>query len=113
MASAPDRQIGEMDGGTALPRKNGELVFEAPWEGRAFGMAIALRDRGLYEWRDFRERLATEIATGQDKRAPSSYYAQWLAALEKIAVEKGFVTREELDRRTGEHPFAKTSEAEP
>ena len=26
---------------TDLPRRNGELVFEAPWESRAFGLAAA------------------------------------------------------------------------
>src|SRR4051794_27557746 len=53
--------IGEMDGDVALPRSNGELVFEAPWEGRAFGLAVALNERGIYEWRAFRDQLVAEI----------------------------------------------------
>jgi len=32
------------------PSRNGELVFQAPWEGRAFGMAVALHDAGLFTW---------------------------------------------------------------
>ena len=37
-----DREIANMQGATALPRKNGELIFYEPWEGRVFGMAITL-----------------------------------------------------------------------
>ena len=40
--AAPDPRISTMDEQVALPRKNGELVFEAPWEARAFGLAVAL-----------------------------------------------------------------------
>ena len=108
MTSSPDRNIANMEGASALPRKNGELVFEAPWEGRVFGIAVALGDEGLYEWRDFSQRLSAEIAdTAGESR--SSYYEQWLAALEKLALEKGFVTGEELDRRTDEFASGRLS----
>ena len=59
MAATIDQRIASMDQQIALPRKNGELVFEAPWEARAFGLAVALNDSGLYPWRDFSQRLAT------------------------------------------------------
>ena len=42
VSGSADRLIANMEGSAALPRKNGELVFEAPWEGRAFGIAVAL-----------------------------------------------------------------------
>ncbi len=32
MNESLDEQIANMEEGIALPRKNGELVFEAPWE---------------------------------------------------------------------------------
>ena len=44
-----DRRCGSLaaDGGAAAPpRSNGELVFEAPWESRSFGMAVALSEPG-------------------------------------------------------------------
>ena len=50
-----------MEGDEALPRKNGELVFAAPWEGRVFGMAVALNDRHAYTWDEFRDRLVAQI----------------------------------------------------
>jgi nitrile hydratase accessory protein len=98
-----NQAIGEMDGAAALPRKNGELVFDAPWEGRAFGMAVALNESGIYEWRSFRDQLVDHIATTEARGAESQYYEQWLASLEELAVARGLVTRDELDARTHEY----------
>ena len=42
-------------GAGALPRDNGELLFEEPWQGRALGMGVALLDHTGADWRD-RER---------------------------------------------------------
>ena len=38
MTSEPAGDIRQMDGPAALPLKNGELVFEEPWQGRVFGI---------------------------------------------------------------------------
>jgi nitrile hydratase accessory protein len=100
MAGKVDQQIAEMDEQIALPRKNGELVFEAPWEARAFGLAVALSEGGLYSWRDFSQGLATEIATAEQAGITSSYYERWLAALEKLVIAKGLMTGEEFDAWT-------------
>ena len=60
-----------MEGDVALPRLNGELVFSAPWEGRAFGMAIALMDGGQYRWEEFRDRLIVEVALVVNQAEPA------------------------------------------
>jgi nitrile hydratase accessory protein len=99
----PDERIGEMDGAAALPRKNGELVFEAPWEGRIFGLAVALSDRRMYDWDEFRSRLVEEIAAADAAHPDSSYYERWLAAFEGLLVARGLVTPTELDTRTAEY----------
>src|SRR5437660_112812 len=52
----PD-EVSLMDGDSALPRDNGELVFAAPWEARAVAMAVALVDRLGLPWDEFRTRL--------------------------------------------------------
>jgi nitrile hydratase accessory protein len=96
-------EIGQMDGAAALPRKNGELVFEAPWEGRAFGLAVAMSDRDQYAWEDFRQRLIAEISSADQAGASSTYYERWLAAFEDLVVGRGLLSREELDRRTAEY----------
>ena len=57
MAETVDRDVANMQGREALPRKNGELIFEAPWQARALGMAIALHQQGLYPWDDFKCHL--------------------------------------------------------
>jgi nitrile hydratase accessory protein len=102
MAGTIDQHIANMDEQIALPRKNGELVFEAPWEARAFGLAVALNENGIYPWRDFSQELATEIATAEQKGISSSYYERWLASLEKLVIAKGTITREELDLWTAQ-----------
>jgi len=103
MDTSLDYRISNMDEKTALPRKNGELVFETPWEARAFGMAIALNESGAYPWRDFSAALAAEIAAAEQNNSPSSYYERWLTSLEKLALAGGLVTPEELRARTEEY----------
>ncbi len=102
MADTPGRVISDMGGEVALPRKNGELVFEAPWQGRVFGMAVVLNDRELYEWDEFRRRLIDEIAAAEAGGATSTYYERWLASFERLLLEKGILSRAELERRTAE-----------
>jgi len=102
MATTND-EIGLMDGAEALPRSNGELVFESPWEGRAFGLAVALNEKGVYEWRAFRDQLVEEIAEHETAGMESSYYERWLESLEELVLARGLVTREELDARTEEY----------
>lgn len=77
-----------------LPRSNGELVFEAPWQSRAFGMAVGLHQEGLFAWEDFRERLIARIAASDAARTegePYAYYAHWLGALEDVVTRVGLL----------------------
>ena len=93
-----------LTGSAAVPRKNGELVFDAPWQGRAFGMAVGLAERGLFRWDDFRDRLIEQIAATQSDAADESpatvYYRQWLAALEAVLGEKGLLSDLDVNART-------------
>ena len=91
-----DRDIADLDG---LPRQNGELVFQAPWEGRAFGMAAVLARQDGFEWHAFRRELVAEIAARPD--AP--YYTSWLGALERLLLDRGALSEEEIDRRQAEY----------
>jgi nitrile hydratase accessory protein len=83
-----------MTGAAALPRRNGELVFEAPWQGRAFGMALTVVDRLALPWAEFQRRLIDAIGTHPD--AP--YWDCWLAALERLVVDHGLLSDEELEQ---------------
>src|SRR5207302_4977440 len=91
----------DAEGPGAPPRRNGELVFKAPWEGRAFGLAVALGEEGLYPWEAFRTRLIAAIAAS-DRRAEGkrpAYYESWLGALQRLLVDRGVLTAAEIEDR--------------
>ena len=85
-----------MDGAGALPRDNGELVFAAPWEGRALALAVALVERLDLPWDAFRLRLIDAIAEEPDR----PYYESWAVALESLVVGLGLATPAALDAAT-------------
>jgi nitrile hydratase accessory protein len=81
-------------GPTAPPRDNGDLVFAAPWESRAFGLALALHDAGRMDWEDFRQSLISEIAEWEAAHPSGegwSYYECWLRSLERVVSAEGLV----------------------
>jgi nitrile hydratase accessory protein len=99
-----DPAIVEMEG---LPRQNGELVFEAPWEARAFGVAVALCREQRLEWNVFRSRLIEEIGAwerehGREPGGEWSYYERWAASLERLVLELGLLREPELSARAEE-----------
>lgn len=97
------RQIADMEGRTALPRQSGELVFQDPWEGEAFAMAVALCEQGHYPWSEFRDHLVAQIAAAEQRETPPesspTYYEHWLTALEALLVEKQILERAKIDTR--------------
>ena len=88
-------EVRAMDGSTALPTANGELQFAAPWEGRAFGLAMALVDRLDLDWDEFRQRLIVAIADEPER----PYYESWVAAVESLATDHGLVDHAEVVAR--------------
>jgi nitrile hydratase accessory protein len=96
------RVANDISGPAAIPRRNGEPVFNEPWESRVFGAAVVLCERGLFQWDEFRDRLIAEItssdATHDSSTAPSSYYERFLAALERLLVEKGICAKDEIEQ---------------
>ena len=50
------------EGPAAPPRSNGELVFEAPWEGRLFGLTLAMIEARAFTWKEFQAEIATFLA---------------------------------------------------
>ncbi|MEQ8799076.1 MAG: nitrile hydratase accessory protein [Salinisphaeraceae bacterium] len=109
--SSIDDSIAQMRGEAALPRANGELVFEDPWQGRVFGIAVQLHQEGRYDWAAFQQRLIDEIAaSGDQDRSASDYYGHWLAALERLAIERGLVDAEELAQRVDDYRHGRRDE---
>jgi hypothetical protein len=66
-----------------LPRQNGELVFEAPWQGRVLAMAVGVVQSQGLDWDDFRRRLIAAIAEDPDR----PYYESWTIALERLVTD--------------------------
>lgn len=97
-----DRNISSMTGEVAVPRSNGELVFDAPWQSRAFGMAVSLSQAGLFSWDRFRAELAKAIREqGQD--GLNDYYHRWLDALEACLEPANLFDHEDLHHREDEY----------
>ena len=107
----PDRQIADMTGTGALPRKNGELVFDAAWEARVFGMTISMHERELFAWDEFRDELIEEIAEADREGSDSTYDERWLEAFEHLLVDKGLLTQEELAARLDEFESGRRDDA--
>ncbi|AEA23737.1 hypothetical protein Psed_1498 [Pseudonocardia dioxanivorans CB1190] len=73
----------------------GRPDFDAPWQRRAFGLAVALSEFGHYPWEEFQQRLIGAIGAWQD--APSDaegrweYYEHWVAALSGLVDDRGLL----------------------
>jgi nitrile hydratase accessory protein len=104
-AMSVDRVVAAMEGRASLPRKNGELVFEEPWQGRVFGMAVALHEQGAYEWDEFRQVLIAHVAAAESRGGPFVYYETWLATFEEILSKKGLVAPDDLEETTYQFEF--------
>ena len=78
----------DVEGPAAPPRRNGELAFDAPWEGRVFGLALAVTEHAGLPWEEFRQRLIAAVA-----EAPARpYWESWLAALEALVRDHELVS---------------------
>ncbi len=97
-------EVLDAEGRLAPPRLNGELVFEAPWQGRVFGVTMALFENGDFDWEEFRLLLIDEIGmwerdNPEDTSTGWSYYGCWQRAFEGLADTKGWLTHDEMQRR--------------
>ncbi len=73
-------------------------VFHAPWEKRAnalYSLAVRLGVFNMDEYRHAIERMEPRHYLS------ASYYERSLTSLATLLVEKGLVTREDLERRAG------------
>jgi nitrile hydratase accessory protein len=109
-SASVERVVAAMAGGAALPRNNGELVFEEPWQGRVFGMAVALHEQGCFEWEEFRQALIARIAEADARAGPFAYYEIWLATFEQLLADRGLVHPAEVEETTYQFEFGERDE---
>ena len=67
----------------SLPRSNGELTFDAPWQGRALAMAVTIVERLDLEWDDFRQHLIAAIDAAPER----PYWESFAEALDSFVAE--------------------------
>jgi len=93
--------MGGMQGfGPVRPEPN-EPLFHAPWERRALAMTVAMGACG--QWNIDISRSARE-SLPPAQYLSSSYYAIWLAGLEKLMLARGMVSAAELHAGKAEDP---------
>ena len=83
----------------ALPRDEAGPVFAEPWQAQAFALAVKLSEAGHFTWKEWADALGAELKRAEDAGEPDDgrqYYRHWLAALERLAAEKGLADRASL-----------------
>ena len=83
-----------------LPTDADGAVFAAPWEAKAFALVVQLHQKGCFEWTEWAQFLATEIAADGDRNTP--YYLLWLSASEKLFTARGLVSATQLNAASDE-----------
>lgn len=78
--------------GPVMPEQD-EPVFHAEWERRTFGTVLAAG--GMGKWNIDTSRHARERIPATTYWS-STYYEIWIAGLERLLLERGLVTNEEL-----------------
>jgi nitrile hydratase accessory protein len=85
-----------------LPRERDGPVFAEPWQAQAFALAVKLSEQGYFTWKEWAAALAGELKAAEDRGEPDDgtrYYEHWLAALERLVVNKGLTDRETMRER--------------
>jgi nitrile hydratase subunit beta len=86
--------MGGMHGFGPVTPEPDEPVFHAEWEGRVLAMDLAMRATG--EWGVDAARFAREREPPATYLA-ETYYERWLGGLERLLLERGLVSEEELE----------------
>ncbi|MEA2684949.1 MAG: hypothetical protein QOE93_144 [Actinomycetota bacterium] len=85
----------DVDGTAAPPRRNGELVFEAPWQSRMFGLCGAIVETCFNGDREpFRQQLIAAIAAKPER----PYWDSWTVALQCLVLEAGLIDELSIER---------------
>ena len=91
--------LGGMHGIGPVNPEPDEPVFHEDWERHMFAVMIATFAGGQFNVDEFRHAIERMDPAHY---LESSYYEHWLHAVETLLVEKGVLTREELDARKAE-----------
>lgn len=76
-----------------------EIVFNNPWEAKAFALVVHLYQQDHFTWPEWAEQLSREIKAAGAGDDGSGYYLLWLAAAEKLVMDKALCRGAELTGR--------------
>jgi nitrile hydratase subunit beta len=86
--------MGGMHGMGPIEPEANEPVFHTNWEARAFALTLAM---GAWrKWNIDASRHARELIPAAEYLR-MSYYEKWIAGLIELSIQRGMVTREEID----------------
>jgi nitrile hydratase accessory protein len=102
----------------SLPRERAGPTFAEPWQARAFGLAVLLCERGHFTWSEWTAVFAPRLRRGAPEdpaEEHSSYYRDWLATLETLALRKHLADSGELSsrRQAWEQAYRRTPHGRP
>lgn len=88
------------------PLANGEVVFDEPWQGRVFGLAVLLAEQGTLQWPEFQQSLIDVVGEWDSHSEPENadypYYELFAEALSRLMVRQGLVSADEVVDRDAE-----------
>jgi hypothetical protein len=90
------RGVHDLGGSPGGPIEKGQHETE-DWERLADAVNIALGIKGLQTTDELRRAIES-----LENYRELGYYERWVAATERLLVEKGILTREEIDQRSAE-----------
>ena len=111
MSYVSHADLGGRATGDAVVRDPSVEPFQARWEARIHALTLAMGATGT--WNLDMSRAARETLPDYDAL---SYYGRWLAGLEKLLLERGLVSADELAAGRALHParaVTKLSERSP
>ena len=86
-----------------LARRDGEPVFDEPWQAQALALAFNLIDQGVFSNAQWSEKLGAELGRAQARGDPDdsrTYYRSVLVVLENLLASSGRIPAETLAART-------------
>ena len=95
------QDMGGMQGFGPVELAPDEPLFHADWERRAFALTLAMSRPG--GWTIDMSRYARENRSPQDYLG-KSYYALWLAGLERLMTERALIGEDEIEAGQMLHP---------
>jgi len=91
--------LGGMQGMGPIEFEENEPYFHEDWERRMLGMFLAVFAGGYYNIDEFRHSIER---MGPANYLGTSYYEHWLSGMQRMLLEKGILTEDEIDARMKE-----------